>query len=48
MLQPGQAGGVSLGGTKTTYNDDLYMGWVGTGSQLDGLGYIGIDNVYNN
>jgi kynurenine formamidase len=48
VLQPGQAGGVSLGGTKTTYNDDLYMGWVGIGSQLDGLGHIGIDNVYYN
>ena len=48
VLQPGQAGGVSLGGTKTTYNDDIYMGWVGTGSQIDGLGHIGIDNVYYN
>ena len=48
VVQPGQAGGVSLGGTKTTYNDDIYMGWVGTGSQIDGLGHIGIDNVYYN
>lgn len=48
VLQPGQAGGVSLGDTKTTYNDDIYMGWVGTGSQIDGLGHIGIDNVYYN
>jgi kynurenine formamidase len=48
VVQPGQAGGVSLGGTKTTYNDDIYMGWVGIGSQLDGLGHIGIDNVYYN
>jgi kynurenine formamidase len=48
VLQPGQAGGISLGGTKTTYNDDIYMGWVGTGSQIDGLGHIGIDNVYYN
>ena len=48
MVQPGQVGGTSLGGTKTTYNDDIYMGWVGTGSQLDGLGHIGIDNVYYN
>jgi kynurenine formamidase len=48
VLQPGQAGGLSLGGTKTTYNDDIYMGWVGIGSQLDGLGHIGIDNVYYN
>ncbi len=48
VVQPGQAGGISLGGTKTTYNDDIYMGWVGTGSQIDGLGHIGIDNVYYN
>ena len=48
IVQPGQAGGISLGGTKTTYNDDIYMGWVGTGSQIDGLGHIGVDNVYYN
>lgn len=48
VLQPGQVGGVSLGGTKTTYNDDIHMGWVGTGSQIDGLGHLGIDNVYYN
>jgi kynurenine formamidase len=48
VLQPGQVGGVTLGGTKTTYNDDIYMGWVGTGSQIDGLGHLGIDNVYYN
>ncbi len=46
--QPGQAGGVGLGPTKTNYNDDIYMGYVGTGSQLDGLGHIGVDNVYYN
>ena len=48
VLQPGQAGGISLGHTHTTYNDDIHMGWVGTGSQIDGLGHIGIDNVYYN
>ena len=48
VLQPGQAGGISLGGTKTTYNDDIYMGWVDIGSQIDGLGHLGIDNVYYN
>lgn len=46
--QPGQVGGVGLGPTKTNYNDDIYMGYVGTGSQIDGLGHIGIDNVYYN
>ena len=48
VLQPGQAGGGSLGPTRTNYNDDVYNGWVGTGTQLDGLGHIGVDNVYYN
>ncbi|MDF3011685.1 MAG: cyclase family protein [Burkholderiales bacterium] len=48
ILQPGQEYGGSLGETKTNYNDDIIMGWTGTGSQLDGLGHIGIDGVYYN
>ena len=48
ILQPGQAAGGSLGPTKTTYNDDIIAGWVGIGSQLDGLGHIGIDSLYYN
>jgi len=48
VVQPGQAMGHTLGPTKTTYNDDIIMGWVGIGSQLDGLGHIGVDNVYYN
>jgi len=48
IQSPGQAGGVSIGPTKTSYNDDIYMGYVAVGSQLDGLGHIGIDNVYYN
>jgi kynurenine formamidase len=48
IVQPGQTGGGSLGPTKTTYNDDIVTGWTGTGSQLDGLGHIGVDNVYYN
>ncbi|WP_157019458.1 cyclase family protein [Mesorhizobium xinjiangense] len=46
--QPGQTGGVGLGPTNTNYNDDIYMGYVGTGSQIDGIGHIGINNVYYN
>lgn len=46
--QPGQVGGIGLGPTKTNYNDDIYMGYVGTGTQIDGLGHIGVDNVYYN
>jgi kynurenine formamidase len=48
IVQPGQVGGAGLGPTKTTYNDDIIAGWVGIGSQLDGLGHIGIDNLYFN
>ena len=48
IVQPGQSGGGSLGPTKTTYNDDIINGWVGVGSQIDGLGHIGIDGVYYN
>jgi kynurenine formamidase len=48
VLQPGQAGGNGLGPSKTTYNDDIIEGWVGIGSQLDGLGHIGVDWTYYN
>jgi kynurenine formamidase len=48
ILQPGQAGGATLGPTKTTYNDDIVSGWNGIGSQIDGLGHVGIDSLYFN
>lgn len=48
IVQPGQTAGASLGPTKTTYNDDIIAGWAGIGSQIDGLGHIGIDNLYFN
>lgn len=48
VLQPGQAGGTTLGPNKTTYNDDIITGWVGIGSQIDGFGHLGIDNLYFN
>jgi kynurenine formamidase len=48
VLTPGQEYGGSIGETKTNYNDDIVMGWVGIGSQLDGLGHIGIDGMYYN
>ena len=48
IVQPGQNAGATIGPTKTTYNDDLINGWSGVGSQLDGLGHIGIDNLYYN
>lgn len=48
IVQPGQAGIPGLGPSKTTYNDDLLEGWVGVGSQIDGLGHIGVEHVYYN
>ncbi len=48
IVQPTQVGGGSLGPTKTTYNDDMITGWAGVGSQIDGLGHIGIDYLYYN
>jgi kynurenine formamidase len=48
VLQPGQAGGNELGPNKTTYNDDIIEGWVGIGSQIDGLGHIGVNWTYYN
>ena len=48
IVQPSQVAGGTLGPTKTTYNDDIITGWVGIGSQLDGLGHIGVDYLYYN
>lgn len=48
VLQPGQTAGATLGSNKITYNDDIINGWVGIGSQVDGLGHAGIDNLYFN
>ncbi|NHQ75050.1 cyclase family protein [Roseovarius gahaiensis] len=46
ILQPGQNGNSGLGENNFTYNDDIFMGWLGIGSQIDGLGHSGIDHVY--
>lgn len=48
ILQPNQISTTGLGPTKTTYNDDIFMGWLGIGSQIDGLGHIGVDHIYYN
>jgi len=31
-----------------TYNDDIFSGWFGIGSQLDGLGHLGVEGMYYN
>src|SRR6201989_3217317 len=48
IVQPGQAGSPRLGPNKATYNDDIIDTWVGIGSQLDGLGHLGVEHVYYN
>jgi kynurenine formamidase len=48
ILQPGDGTGEPVGENRATYNDDLMFTWLGIGSQIDGLGHIGIDHVYYN
>lgn len=31
-----------------TYNDDMFQGWLGIGSQIDGLGHLGYKGMYYN
>ena len=44
----GSGTGATQGKTLTSGNDDLLLTWMGIGSQIDGLGHIGIDHVYYN
>ena len=49
IVQPGQQGASEgLGPTKTTYNDDILNCWTGIGTQIDGLGHIGVGDRYYN
>jgi kynurenine formamidase len=49
IVQPGQVGSANgLGPTHTTYNDDILNCWVGIGTQIDGLGHIGVGDIYYN
>lgn len=54
ILQPSavggltQVGGQTTGPTKLVYNDDILTTWLGIGTQIDGLGHIGINHRYYN
>lgn len=48
ILQLGDGTGTPWGANKLTGNDDLMYAWMGVGSQIDGLGHIGIDHIYYN
>ena len=47
VVQPNQQGGARPLFDRS-YNDDIFMGWFGIGSQLDGLGHLGINDEYYN
>jgi len=47
-VQPGEAGGATTGPNLFSFNDELVVGWTGVGTQLNGIGHIGIDNTYYN
>lgn len=48
VLQLSDGTGTPLGSNRATGNDDLMNTWLGIGSQIDGLGHMGIDHVYYN
>jgi kynurenine formamidase len=48
ILQLDSGAAEPLGSNRATGNDDLMMLWMGIGSQIDGLGHMGIDHVYYN
>lgn len=47
VVQPGQQEGARPN-AGMTYNDDVFQGWFGIGSQLDGLGHLGYEGMYYN
>lgn len=48
ILQLSDGTGTPLGSNRATGNDDVVYTFVGIGSQIDGLGHMGIDHVYYN
>ncbi|MCR9276544.1 MAG: cyclase family protein [Pseudomonadaceae bacterium] len=48
VLQLSDGTGATLGTNKATGNDDLMNLWMGIGSQIDGLGHMGIEHTYYN
>lgn len=48
ILQLDDGSGTPAGSNQLTGNDDLLQTWVGVGSQLDGLGHIGVNHTYYN
>ena len=47
VVQPNQQEG-NRPFANMTYNDDIFTGWLGIGSQIDGLGHLGENGMYYN
>lgn len=41
IFMPGQYGGATLGSNEASYLDDMFTGWLGIGTQIDGLAHAG-------
>lgn len=48
VVQPGQPLGKTLSKNGFGFNDDVVNAWLGVGTQMDGLGHVGIHNRYYN
>jgi kynurenine formamidase len=48
VLAPNQFDDVALGDNKFNYLDDMMQGWMGVGSQIDGLGHAATAGVFYN
>ncbi len=48
VLMPGQYGGATLGSNEASYLDDMITGWLGIGTQIDGLAHAGRRGVFYN
>jgi len=48
VLAPNQFDDVALGDNKFNYLDDIMQGWMGVGSQIDGLGHAATAGVFYN
>jgi kynurenine formamidase len=48
VLQLGAGDGATLGSNKAVGNDDMLTTFMGIGSQIDGLGHMGVEHTYYN
>ncbi|WP_431271020.1 cyclase family protein [Dankookia sp. P2] len=49
VMMPDQLGGAIVPSeNKVSYADDMFVGWLGVGSQIDSFAHLGIDNTFYN